>query len=247
MARAASGGGDPARTLALLWDLDPPSPRGPRQRLRPAQVGDAAVALADAQGLDAVTVRAVAAQLGVAPMTLYTYVPGRDELLDLMVDLVHREELPALRGGWRERAEQVARERLDRARRHPWLLEVATRRRPPLGPGTIGTYERELVALDGAGLSDVERDLVVVLLGDVADGAARGGTAAGAQDADWWAASGPLLERVLDPARYPRAVRVGAAAGAEQGAAYDPGRALAFALDRVLDGVAALVAGRPPA
>ncbi len=246
MARAASGGGDPARTLALLWDADPPSGRGPRQRLRPDQVAAAAVVLADAEGLDAVTMRAVAGRLGVAPMSLYTYVPGRAELLDLMVDAVHREDLPPLAGGWRERAEQVARERLDRCRRHPWLLEVAARRRPPLGPGAIGTYERELAALEGAGLTDVERDLVVVLLGDVADGAARASAGAGAQDAAWWETSAPLLERVLDPARYPLAVRVGAAAGAVQQAAYDAERALAFALARVLDGVAALVARRPP-
>jgi hypothetical protein len=66
----------------------------------------------------------------------------------------------------------------------------------------------------------------------------------GVDDAQWWAAAGPLLSRVLDPARYPRAVRVGTAAGAAHGSAHDPGHAYRFGLERTLDGLAVLVEGR---
>src|SRR5262249_25174996 len=82
---ARTGGGDPARTLQLLWrDPAAVTRHGPRQGLTIDQVVAAATALADAEGLDAVTMRRVSGNLGVVPMTLYTYVPGKAELLDLM-------------------------------------------------------------------------------------------------------------------------------------------------------------------
>jgi hypothetical protein len=62
-------------------------------------------------------------------------------------------------------------------------------------------------------------------------------------DADWWAANQPLLERALDPEAYPRAVRIGSAAGQAQGSAWDADRTWAFGLARTLDGLAALVEG----
>ena len=84
---ARTGAGDPARTLRLLWRDPAAVPRhGPRQGLTIDQIVAAATALADTEGLDAVTMRRVAASLGVVPMTLYTYVPGKAELLDLMLD-----------------------------------------------------------------------------------------------------------------------------------------------------------------
>ena len=87
MTRTSSG--DPARTLALLWRADPPSRRGPRPRLDLDAVVDAAIALADDRGLPALTMRALAARLRVSAMTLYGYVPGREELVDLMLDALY--------------------------------------------------------------------------------------------------------------------------------------------------------------
>src|SRR5260370_20348405 len=82
--------GDPARTVALLW-RDPAVVRrhGPRQGLSIDAVVVAATQLADAEGLEEVTMRGVAKALGVAPMPLYTYVPGKAELLDLMLDAAY--------------------------------------------------------------------------------------------------------------------------------------------------------------
>ena len=213
-----SSAGDPARTLALLWRQPPGGPgRGPARALDLDAVVAAAVGLADRDGLDAVTMRAVAQALGVAPMTLYTYVPGRAELLDLMLDAVHARTARRETAGrpWRERLTAVAEENRALFTAHPWAAAVSTLR-PPLGPGSTAKYEHELAALDDTGLDD----------------------------ARWWAAAGPLLARVLDPARYPRAVRVGAAAGAAHGSAHDPDHAYRFGLARVLDGLAALIDAR---
>jgi len=86
-----SSAGNPARTLALLWRHPAVVSRhGPRQGLSIERVVATATQVADSEGLDAVTMRRVAKALGVAPMTLYTYVPGKAELLDLMLDAAYK-------------------------------------------------------------------------------------------------------------------------------------------------------------
>jgi AcrR family transcriptional regulator len=238
--------GDPARTLALLWRADPPSRRGPRPRLDLDAVVDAAIALADERGLAALTMRALAARLRVSAMTLYGYVPGREELVDLMLDALYgRMAYPAWEAeeGWRARARAVAEANRALYEAHPWAAAVSTAR-PPLGPGLMGKYEHELGAFEHAGLGDVERDAALSHLLAFVQGsstAAAEAAAAPGTDAEWWETAGPLLARVIDPARYPLAVRVGAAAGEAHGSAHDPAFAYAFGLERVLDGLAALI------
>ncbi|MFD8725195.1 TetR/AcrR family transcriptional regulator [Streptomyces sp. NPDC059629] len=248
-----SGAGDPARSLELLWRVPAAAPRrGPRQRLDIDTVVAVAVGLADAEGLDAVTMRRVAQQLGVVPMTLYTYVPGKAELLDLMLDTAYAQMPRSETAGrpWRVRLTAVAEENRALFEAHPWAATVSTGR-PPLGPGMMAKYEHELSALDGLGLDDVEMDAALTFLLTFVQANARSAAEARAarqdsamDDEQWWAANAPLLERVLDPRAYPVAARVGTAAGAAQGAAYSPRRAWEFGLARVLDGLAALVDGR---
>jgi AcrR family transcriptional regulator len=238
--------GDPARTLALLWRTGDEAPRrGPRPRRSVDEVVEAAIAFADEAGLDALTIRALAARIGLSPMAVYTYVSGKPELLDLMVDALYlRMDRPAWAAGqgWRERLADVAAANRALLHAHPWAARVSTAR-PPLGPGLMAKYEHELAALEPAGLDDVERDAALTfLLGFVQASAAAAQDVAGAgDDQAWWEAAGPLLEQAMDAERYPLAVRVGAAAGAAQGAAFDPERAYAFGLERVLDGLAALI------
>jgi AcrR family transcriptional regulator len=243
---------DPARTVRLLWGVPPPTGRrGPRPGLELPAVVDAAVALADAEGLDAVTVRRLAADLGVAPMTLYGYVPGRADLLDLMVDRVQLAMArPAWgRTSWRTRVRRVAEANRDLLRAHPWVARLPSTR-PALGPGLVAKYEHELGAFAGAGLDDLTTDAaltfvlgVVRSLALAEQDAAAARTATGLDERQWWDAAGPVLAQVLDPAAYPLASRVGTAAGAAQGAAYDPDRAWSFALERVLVSLDDLVAG----
>jgi AcrR family transcriptional regulator len=250
-----TGAGDPDRTLALLWrhaaGREPAPPRrGPRPSRSVDDVVEAALALADERGLEAVTMRAVAQRVGMAPMSLYTYVPGRAELLDLMVDTAYLAMARPRRRSrsWRRRVTTVAEANRALFEQHPWVAEVAASSRPPLGPGMVAKYEHELAAFDGTGLTDVETDAALTfVLGFVqhharaAQAARRAQAESAMDDTAWWEANAPLLARVLDPRAHPRAVRIGSAAGAAQGSADNPEHAWAFGLARVLDGLAVLV------
>lgn len=235
-----------ARDLVdLLWRDHADAPRGgtrgPRARVTTSEVVDAAVALADASGLDAVTVRRLAADLGISTMAVYTHVGSRDDLLVLMVDAVHAAApRPALTGGWRDRVRDLATAELALHTAHTWLLDV-TDQRTALGPGTIARYDHGLHALDGLGLGDVDRDAALTFVLDLARGVARARRPDphGAAMAASWETWGPRLAAYLGDA-HPLAQRVGAAAGAEMGAASSAEHAWRFGLERVLDALAAL-------
>jgi len=242
--------GDPQRSLELLWRKRTAPSRGPKPRLDLDQIVKAAMDVADADGLATLSMRKVAEQLGVGTMSLYTYVPGKSELLDLMFDQALAGANEHVEGTWRERLERFAHENWWRYHRHPWLLEI-TMVRPVLGPNVIARYDHELAAVDGIGLTDVEMDAVVSLLAGHVEGAARRALEAahaerstGQSDAEWWAARAPLLGELLEPELYPTAMRVGAAAGEEHNAAYAPEYSFEFGLRCILDGVQALVEGR---
>ncbi|GGK84926.1 TetR family transcriptional regulator [Planomonospora parontospora subsp. parontospora] len=244
---------DPARSLALLWSSHS---RPGRSGLTVRAIIEAAIGIADTEGLDAVSMRQVAERLGVGTMSLYTHVPGKAELTDLMVDTAYGRlyddvDAPAAQpGGWRGGMEFVAARNWDLYRRHPWMLQ-APGGRPVLGPNAVLKYEAELRPLDGVGLSDVEMDSVLALVLTHVEGTARLGASmaraqqdSGMNETEWWTVNAPLLDKVMDASRFPVASRVGEAAGREHQGAADPAHALAFGLARILDGVAALIAGR---
>ena len=240
--------------MALLWGLKKGPSRGPKPGLSVERVVRAAIEVADAEGLSALSMRRVAERVGVSTMSVYTYVPGKGELLDLMLDEVMGEAVgpDETGGGWREELEMVAGRNWELYHRHPWVLQVAATSRPPLGPNVIAKYDRELRAVDGIGLTEVEMDAVLTLvLGHTDNSARRSMEAAEAQkrtgrtDDEWWSANAPLLEKVFDARRYPTAARVGPAAGAAYEAAYSPEHAFEFGLQRVLDGIETLVRSRP--
>jgi AcrR family transcriptional regulator len=252
---------DPARTLALLWRRagteSPPDaasaagPAPPRRGRKPGltvdAVVDAAVALADAEGKEALTMRRVAHELGVVPMTLYTYAPGKAELLDLMLDKVYlaMDRTDTAGRPWRERVAAIAAENRELFTRHPWAAGMSWTR-PPLGPGQMAKYEHELRAFDDCGLTDVDRDAALTFLLAFVRSVAQAeadARAAAAQESDeqWWQAHGPLLDAYVDVAAYPTAARVGAAAGEAMQAAFSPDRAYEFGLARVLDGLGVLI------
>ncbi|MER5934868.1 TetR/AcrR family transcriptional regulator [Streptomyces sp. NPDC002054] len=244
MSKDRSGTEDPARTLELLWRepaQEPAGRRGPRQGLSVDTVVDAAVELADREGLSALTMRSLATALGVTPMSLYTYVPGKAELLDLMLDQVwgrmECRPVPA-DADWRTRLTAVADDNRDLLFRHPWVADLAATR-PPMGPGVIGKYERELAAFEGIGLPDVEMDAGLTHLLAFVHATVRAALDAAEHnrrqsDDEWWDTTAPLLERVMDNDAYPLAFRVGSNVGA-----YSPETAWAFGLRCVLDGIAA--------
>ena len=245
----ATGTGDPRRTVALLWRHRRPieeSRRGPRRGTSVDEIVAAGTRIADREGLDGLTMRRVAADLGVGPMTLYSYVPGKAELVDLMLDAAYlameRPDHPD--EGWRARLRATAQHNRDLFAAHPWAAEVSTGR-PPLGPGQFAKYEHELRALDGLGLDDLDRDAALAHLLDFVAGHARARAAAsgtressGVDDRGWWEIAGPALAELVDDAEFPTASRVGSAVGAAHGSAADPDRAWDFGLAVVLDGLA---------
>lgn len=152
---------------------------------------------------------------------------------------------------WRARLTAVAEDNKQLLEAHPWLTEVAALSRPPLGPGLMAKYEHELAAFDSTGLSDVDTDAALShLLGFVqshcraAHDAARVTTDTAMSDAAWWEANQTVLARAFDTATYPRAVRIGAAAGAAQDSAWDADLAWEFGLARTLDGLGVLIDGQ---
>jgi AcrR family transcriptional regulator len=246
-----SGGGDPARSIELLWRRRERSARGRRPTLTVDAIVAAAVELADTSGLAALSMRTLAERLNAGTMSLYTHVPGKAELIDLMLDTVLGETDRSDPGGsWRERLEHVARENLALYHRHPWMLELVTFR-PPLGPGLFAKYDHELRALEGIGLTDVEMDSVLTLVLGYVQSAARVALEStlveqrtGLTDEQWWAAQAPLLEQVVDPDAFPVAGRVGTAAAQAYDGLWDPDHTFEFGLRRVLDGIEVLVQGR---
>ncbi|HEY9412651.1 MAG TPA: TetR/AcrR family transcriptional regulator [Jiangellaceae bacterium] len=246
-------GADPGRTLALLWG---PHGQPGRSGLSVRSIVAAAIELADTDGLDAVSMRHVAERLGVGTMSLYTHVPGKTELVDLMLDTVHGRlyadvstpsEQP---GGWRGALEFIAARNWALYGEHPWLLDVLGTR-SGLGPNVALKYEAELRPLDGIGLSDLEMDSVLTLVLTHVAGTARMRAdmdrtrdVTGQTDVEWWVETAPILERVMDASRFPVSGRVGTAVGEQFQASADPGHALTFGLARILDGVAELIASR---
>jgi AcrR family transcriptional regulator len=252
MTTGTTSGGDIARTMDLLWrDPDGSARRpGPRAGLDVDRVVAAAVRVADREGLAALSMRRVAAELGVGAMTLYTHVPGKGELVALMYDAVLAEVHPRPPAGdWRARLTAVARADWDLYVRHPWAAAVGAGR-PVLGPNLMRKYEIDLAAVDGLGLTEVEMDLVLTVLGGFVRGVVGGlhdkdaaERESGLTEDEWWAATEPHVAKVFDAQRFPTAARVGPVAGAELGGG-DPERSFTFGLARLLDGIAVLVERR---
>ena len=256
MATEFSGGGDPGRSIALLWGAAIPNGRGagrrgPKQRHSVDEVVAAAIQLADAEGLNAISMRHLAEALGISPMSLYTYVPSKAELVDLMVDRVAGEDLePAPEGDWRTQLTRIARQRWAMAQRHPWVLQVGVHR-PPLGPNVLARVETTLCAIDAIGLSEMEMDQVTSLVGDYVRGAVRAALEAreierqtGMTDEQWWAMNTPLLEGLVDPARYPTTIKIGEAYKSGRMPPPNHERNFEFGLQRVLDGIESFIANR---
>lgn len=258
------GRGEAKRSLSLLWAQKKQPTRGPKPGIDVESIVSAGIELADAEGLAALSMRRVAERLGVGTMSLYTYVPAKAELLDLMVDAVygeHVEALQALEGDgrattWRAKLEAQARAGWEFYLRHPWMLQVASAR-SVLGPNETMVFELALRAVDGVGLSGREMVAASSLIGTYVRGAVRAAAeaaeapkATGKTDTEWWTERAPLLEEinVFEPERFPTVVAVGEKGGFDvSGEEHEYMLQFAiddfeFGLQRVLDGLEAFVA-----
>ncbi|GAB3710371.1 TetR/AcrR family transcriptional regulator [Nocardiopsis nanhaiensis] len=148
-------------TLDLLWSGLGQPKRGPRHNLTVHRLVDTAMAVAAEEGVGALSMRKVAARLGVGAASLYTYVPDKAALLALMTDtMTGQATLPHTRpGDWREKVEAWAREDIRVLREHPWAAEITSGQY--VGPNAFAWTDSAIRAFDGTGLSAHEALTVV--------------------------------------------------------------------------------------
>ncbi|MEU4605544.1 TetR/AcrR family transcriptional regulator [Kribbella sp. NPDC023972] len=127
--------------------------RDERPRLSRERVLRGAVAVADAGGLESLTIRSLAQSLGVKPMSVYYYVSNKEEILDCIIDLVFSEiELPAAGGDWRTEIRRRAHSARRVLRAHPWAIGLMESRTSP-GPATLRHHDAVIATLRAAGFS----------------------------------------------------------------------------------------------
>jgi AcrR family transcriptional regulator len=228
--------------LDLLWGTRQEPRRGPRPSLSLERIVTEAIALADAEGLANLSMQHLAERLGCAKMALYRHIPGKAELVALMVDAaIGAPPQPPARTApgeqpWRAVLRSWAMTIFGRYRAHPWAIEATAGARP-IGPNELAWLETALAGLAGSGLTGAERlDAVVLLNGHVRS--LIQATPAGQEDLEQQIARqlGALLS--AHPDRYPQVL------AAFSGPSTGHDDALDFGIDRILDGLAALIAAR---
>ncbi|SEB32206.1 DNA-binding transcriptional regulator, AcrR family [Amycolatopsis tolypomycina] len=255
-----AGQGDARRSMELLWGPRVVAPRtgpGPKPGLSVEAIVAAAIEIADADGMPALSMRSVGERLGRTAMALYTYVPGKTELVDLMYDRT-LGELPSsfpASDGWRSAALSLAAALWDLHLRHPWLLQVSPAR-PVLGPGEFHVQETLLSVLASTGLPLSRVRWVVAALFNVVRGsvqaAAESRQAAretGQSEEDWWSARSALLGELAPDLtqRFPTVARLGEEGEYEASGSDEPylerEARLSFeaGLELLLDGVEAAI------
>lgn len=227
------------RRLALLWDPPAPATRGRKARLTLDDVVRAGTAVAQEGGLDALSMRRVATELGVGAMSLYTYVPGRTELVDLMVDRAYAGlDLPRAGAPWRPALSQYAHEMWRLYLRHPWILQT-NMWRAPLAPHVLDAQEAGLRTIVDTGLSEIQVVEILGLVDNFVQGLARATIAESAeQDAtgmgtdEYWTTMSSFWEDWFDVERYPTMTRIYVAGGFDA-----PQGPLDASLERLLDAI----------
>ena len=242
MTREHSGGGDIHRSLALMWDFDEKPTRGPKPMLTLDQIVTAAIDIADAEGLEALSMRRVAEALGVGTMSLYRYVPGKAELLDLMLDAISGPTVDHLGDDWRTALESLGRGLWELYLRHPWLPFV-DQTRPLLGPNSLDGFEVALRGLTDSGLTHQQRVNAISLIEAFVSSAARQHNNAvaaeqrtGVSIEEFWEAQVPVLEKAMNTGRYPLAAALDDDAFAATAEEF-----FEFGLRCIVDGLEALV------
>jgi AcrR family transcriptional regulator len=226
------------RIIELLWAGPPTATRGPKAKVTMSDIVQAGIAVADAEGLADLSMRRVANRLGVSVMSLYTHVPGRSELLELMIDRVYGEHrLPDRTLGWRERIEFIVRQRWQLFERHPWLLDYNANRLP-LGPLVLDAEEALYAAVMATGLRGTDVVAVTNQILWQLTGAARAqiGDAAeerwtGTSTEAYWTSRMSFWVTYFDPQRFPTMADIWERGGFDDEAGYDADRGVTRLLD----------------
>lgn len=221
------------QTVTSIWAEKAAPSRGPKPALDRVQIALAAIRVADAEGLEAVTMQRIAREVGLTTMALYRYFRGKAELVALMIDSAGEAGPGFARGktSWETRLKGWARRCLEIYRRHPWFLEATTARQSAMGPNELTWMETALAILGEAGLGGRRRNRAFLALMAVVRGHATFGQAQNDAGGD--------LERYLDGERdrFPAlldAMRAGAFSA-------HPDAAFEFGLECLVVGVRATV------
>jgi AcrR family transcriptional regulator len=238
--------------LDLLWGRRGAGQRGPKRGLSVDAIVKAAIEVAGAEGLSAVSMARVAKELGFTTMSLYRYVTSKDELLQLMWNASAQgaEELVLAGEGWRPRLRMWATVQREMIDRHPWITQMPMAA-PPLAPNSLTFVERGLETLDDTGLADVDKLRVIGLLSSytlsearMAYDAARAedqATSTGSKAGPSWSFEA-LLRELVDEATYPLLHQI--AWSAEIGgnpSGFEEHEEFLFGVDCILDGTQALI------
>jgi len=241
------------RTLALLWrNHRPLAPAAKGAGRRPSldvnEVVATGIRLADSDGLAAASMGRVAKELGVGTMTLYTYVPSKDELLELMVDQVLGErELPGpgepRTGDWRAQIELYSVQTRQMFSRHPWLSQVSPIR-PPAGPGLLAGREYLLSVVSTLNLTPHDTNTAALAISTYVDSAASLAAesqlierTSGQSHDSWWIDRSDLWETYFDVERHPAMTAIWNAGGFTAGPNEVAAESYSYGLDRLLDGI----------
>ncbi|MBS1673245.1 MAG: TetR/AcrR family transcriptional regulator C-terminal domain-containing protein [Actinobacteria bacterium] len=233
--------------VALAWGMAASPQRGPKREMSVERIVEAAVALADRDGLGAVSMAAVAKALGFTPMSLYRYVTAKDDLLLLMSEeaagLPPLAEVGAAPTGWRIEAERLYRAQLAVLLAHPWMLSLPITGTPAT-PSTAAWMDAYLAAFAGSALGPDDRIAAMLAImgqarwaGTVAAGYAETARTSGLSMPEIAARESALFLALVDGDEYPHA-RAALQAGVMT-SAQDP---MAFGIERVLDGIEAHIA-----
>lgn len=235
------------RYLQLLWDREPEGRRGPKPGRSITDIGAAAVTIADERGLGAVSMKAVAAALGLTTMSLYRYLDSKEQLYAVMLDVAYGPPPPSPtgRGGWRSRLQRWALALAQAVLAHPWTVAVPTNA-PPSTPNVLRWTDAGVACFRGTRLTEQQKlsSLLVV------DGYVRNHTAMSvqfglvggdpAEPRDATEGFGALVLHLLDAERFPALLAAAPALQDDDEDFYEA--ELEFGLRIVLDGIAALVA-----
>lgn len=220
-------------------EVTPPSRTARPAKLTAVGILRAAVDLADRDGIDGLSMRRLASELGAATAGLYRYFPDRETLLDGMAELVLAEIRPPATEltDWRARLSYEAHEEWQLYQRHPWMLPILARTRPPIGPGLLDILERSFTALDHRGLSRDAMLAIYLSFSGLVQGLAL---LTGSERADRQRGKIPQrpadLPELLDPAVRPVMHRL--FSDGEPGPDLDLDRILDTGLALLLDGIA---------
>ncbi len=253
MTDAEDGTGLPA-SLEMAWGLRERPGKGPRPTLTLTRIVDAAVALAAAEGVDAVSMGRVAKELGVSTMSLYRYVTAKEELYILMADVGVGAPPPlppeVREGGWRELLSHWAFAQRTVLMANPWILRIPLTG-APVSPNQLAWMERGLAALAGSGLDEGEKISTIILVG----GLVRNEAVMAADMMDAIVKSGVSPALAMD--RYVRTLRLMTGPDTHPAVTRlldsdaftgsgEPDSQFRYGLDRILDGLEARINGSPP-